>query len=268
MTTVAPAAIAKAHPQGRDIVEVTPASGLRYVNFSAHRLAAGESLAAREADRESCIVVLTGTVDVRAGDENWRGIGERQSVFEEKSPYAVYVPPGIEYQVAARTPSEIAIGRAPAAGKLGPRLIQPATMKRLARGRDANTRYVCDILPETEPAESLLVVEVLTPSGHSSSYPPHKHDTDALPGESFLEETYYHRIDPAQGFVFQRVYTDDRSEDRSFAVEDGDVVIVPRGYHPVCVPYGYRSYYLNVMAGPKRVWSFRNDPRHEWMLAR
>ena len=63
-------------------------------------------------------------------------------------------------------------------------------------------------------------------------------------------------------------YTDDRSEDRSFAVEDSDVVIVPRGYHPVCVPYGYRSYYLNVMAGPKRVWSFRNDPRHEWMLAR
>ena len=112
------------------------------------------------------------------------------------------------------------------------------------------------------------LVEVLTPSGHSSSYPPHKHDTDALPGESFLEETYYHRIDPAQGFVFQRVYTDDRSEDQSFAVEDQDVVIVPRGYHPVCVPYGYRSYYLNVMAGPKRVWSFRNDPRHEWMLAR
>jgi 5-deoxy-glucuronate isomerase len=112
------------------------------------------------------------------------------------------------------------------------------------------------------------VVEVLTPSGHSSSYPPHKHDTDALPGESFLEETYYHRVDPPQGFVFQRVYTDDRSEDASFAVEDHDVVVVPRGYHPVCVPYGYRSYYLNVMAGPRRVWSFRNDPRHEWMLQR
>jgi 5-deoxy-glucuronate isomerase len=269
MTTAAPAALAKARAQGRDIVDVTPASGLRYVNFSAHRLAPGETLAvASDAGREACVVVLTGTVDVRAGDEHWRGIGERMSVFEEKSPYAVYVPPGTGYAVSARTASEIAIGRAPARGTLPPRLLEPAAMRRLTRGRDANTRYVCDILPETEPAESLLVVEVLTPSGHSSSYPPHKHDTDALPGESALEETYYHRIDPAQGFVFQRVYTDDRSEDRSFAVEDRDVVIVPRGYHPVCVPYGYRSYYLNVMAGPKRAWSFHNDPRHEWMLAR
>jgi hypothetical protein len=114
---------------------------------------------------------------------------------------------------------------APAKGTLPPRLIEPATMKRTVRGKDTNTRYVCDILPQDAPAESLLVVEVATPSGHSSSYPPHKHDTDALPGESSLEETYYHRIDPAQGFVFQRVYTDDRSEDASFAVEDRDVVV-------------------------------------------
>ena len=267
MTTVAPAALAKAHAQGRDIVDVTPASGLAYVSFAARRLAAGEAITLREAHRESCIVVLTGTVDVRAGGENWLGVGERTSVFVDKSPYAVYVPPGIDCMISARTASEIAVGSAPATGKLAPRLIEPATMKRSSRGRDANTRFVCDILPESAAAESLLVVEVLTPSGHSSSYPPHKHDTDALPGESFLEETYYHRIDPAQGFVFQRVYTDDRSEDQSFAVEDHDVVIVPRGYHPVCVPYGYRSYYLNVMAGPRRVWSFRNDPRHEWMLA-
>lgn len=268
MSDIAAAALAKANVDGRDIVAVTPASGLRYVGFSAHRLRTGEDLRVHDRDHECCIVILTGTVDASAGDMRWRGIGERTSVFEESSPYAVYLPPGIDAHVVACTDAEIGIGRAPATGKLAPRLIEPATMRRLTRGRDANTRYVCDILPQTEPAESLLVVEVLTPSGHSSSYPPHKHDTDALPGESFLEETYYHRVEPSQGFVFQRVYTDDRSEDQSFAVEDHDVVIVPRGYHPVCVPYGYRSYYLNVMAGPKRVWSFRNDPRHEWMLAR
>ena len=200
----------------------------------------------------------------------WRGAASAgvQACSTTQSPFAVYVPPGVEYRVMARDAAEIAIGSAPARGTLPARLIEPATMKRSTRGRDANTRYVCDILPETEPAESLLVVEVLTPSGHSSSYPPHKHDTDALPGESCLEETYYHRVDPPQGFVFQRVYTDDRSEDASFAAEDRDVVVVPRGYHPVCVPYGYRSYYLNVMAGPKRVWSFHNDPRHAWMLQR
>ena len=118
------------------------------------------------------------------------------------------------------------------------------------------------------PAERLIVVEVYTPGGNWSSYPPHKHDTDDLPAESSLEETYYHRLHPAQGFAFQRVYTDDRSLDQSMAVEDHDVVMVPRGYHPVVVPYGYDSYYLNLMAGPTREWHFRNDPAHEWMLQR
>ncbi len=139
-------------------------------------------------------------------------------------------------------------------------------MKRFSRGTGANTRFVCDILPESEPADHLLVVEVVTPGGHSSSYPPHKHDTDNIPVESSLEETYYHRLNPPQGFAFQRVYTDDRSLDESLAVEDHDVVMVPRGYHPVVVPYGYDSYYLNVMAGATREWHFKNDPVHEWML--
>ena len=139
-------------------------------------------------------------------------------------------------------------------------------MRRSVRGEGSNQRFVTDILPADAPADSLLVVEVITPAGHSSSYPPHKHDTDRLPEESFLEETYYHRLEPSQGFAFQRVYTDDRSLDESHAVEDHDVMMVPRGYHPVVVPHGYRSYYLNVMAGPKREWVFKNDPVHEWML--
>src|SRR3954469_21339542 len=100
------------------------------------------------------------------------------------------------------------------------------------------------------PAESLLVTEVLTPDGHWSSYPPHKHDRDAPPEETFLEETYYHRIRPDHGFGLPRVYTDDRSLDETVAFGDGDVVLVPRGYHTVSAPPGYELYYLNVMAGP------------------
>jgi 5-deoxy-glucuronate isomerase len=109
-------------------------------------------------------------------------------------------------------------------------------------------------------------VEVITPGGHSSSYPPHKHDRDAAPEETLLEETYYHRLNPPQGFAFQRVYTDDRSLDESCAVEDHDVVMVPRGYHPCVAPHGYDLYYLNVMAGPGRAWHFKNDPAHEWII--
>jgi 5-deoxy-glucuronate isomerase len=125
---------------------------------------------------------------------------------------------------------------------------------------------VTDILPESDAANALLVVEVITPNGHTSSYPPHKHDRDDLPRESRLEETYYHRLYPPQGFAFQRVYTDDRSLDEAIAVEDGEVVLVPKGYHPVATVHGYDSYYLNVMAGPHRIWKFHNAPEHEWLL--
>ena len=144
-------------------------------------------------------------------------------------------------------------------------MIPPGEVEALVRGMDSNARHIRHILPENAAAESLLVVEVITPGGHWSSYPPHKHDRDAFPEETLLEETYYHRLSPKQGFAFQRVYTDDRSLDETMAVEDGDVVMVPRGYHPVGAPHGYDLYYLNVMAGPKRAWRFHNDPAHEWM---
>jgi 5-deoxy-glucuronate isomerase len=261
--------LVKGSRNGKEIVTVTPQSaGWKFVGFAAYRLGQGEELAIAADALERCIVVLSGTVSLRAGDRTWREVGERGSVFEERSPYALYVPAHTSVTVVARAPAEIGVASAPGTGSRPARLIEPGTMKRFARGEGLNRRFVCDILPESEPADHLLVVEVLTPSGHSSSYPPHKHDTDNLPQESSLEETYYHRLNPAQGFAFQRVYTDDRSLDESLAVEDHDVVMVPRGYHPVVVPYGYDSYYLNVMAGPKREWHFRNDPVHEWMLKR
>lgn len=262
--------LVKAAAESSEIVKVTPQSaGWRYVGFAAYRLRPNESLAlATKPTDEVCIVVLSGTVTVSAGGQTWRDIGGRASVFEDRAPYAVYLPRGDGVSVVAHTDAEIGVASAPGGGKLPARLIEPASMKRFARGEGANQRFVCDILPQTEPAEHLLVVEVITPGGHSSSYPPHKHDTDNLPVESSLEETYYHRLDPAQGFAFQRVYTDDRTIDESLAVENYDVVMVPRGYHPVVVPYGYKSYYLNVMAGPKREWYFKNDPAHEWMIKR
>ena len=257
---------------GRDIVSVTPASaGWTYVGFAAHRLGHGVALEFATGTRETCIVVLKGVVSVSTdgplGTTTWREIGGRGSVFEDRSPYSVYVPGGQTVKIVGHNDAEVALCSAPATGTLPPRLIEPDAMKRSVRGKGSNTRYVCDILPHTEPADHLLVVEVRTPAGHSSSYPPHKHDQDNLPVESILEETYYHRINPEQGFAFQRVYTDDRSIDQSMAVENHDVVMVPRGYHPVVMPHMYDGYYLNVMAGPTRDWVFKNDPAHEWMLA-
>ncbi|MGK5061162.1 5-deoxy-glucuronate isomerase [Janthinobacterium sp. LB3P112] len=258
--------LVKARP-GSTIVEVTPESaGWTHVGFAAHRLAAGEHISLETGSRELCLVVLTGTVTVQAGDDVWRDIGNRQSVFDDISPFAVYVPLETVVSITAVSSAEVALCSAPATTHRPARLIEPSSMTRSVRGKGANTRYVCDILPQTEEADGLLVVEVVTPSGHSSSYPPHKHDSDNVPQESSLEETYYHRLHPEQGFAYQRVYTDDRSIDEAMAVENHDVVMVPRGYHPVTVPYGYDGYYLNVMAGPRRVWHFKNDPAHEWLM--
>lgn len=245
--------------------------GLKYVGFAAHRLAVGETLTLDSAEDELCIVILCGKVSVATqgagGDAQWHALGERDSVFDDKSPYAVYLPAHSMATLIGESAAEVAVARAPGGPLALPaRLIKPEQMKRSVRGSGTNTRYVCDILPQTEPANSLLVVEVITPPGNSSSYPPHKHDADAIPQESQLEETYYHRLQPSQGFAFQRVYTDERDLDEALCVEDHDVVKVPRGYHPVVVPHGYTSYYLNVMAGPVRVWHFHNDPQHEWML--
>lgn len=258
--------LVKAKP-GKEIASVTPASaGWGYVGFLAYRLAPGESVAFEDADREACLVVLSGQAHVHAGELDCGVLGNRASVFVDMAPDAAYVPNDCRVSATAVTACEIAIAHAPGFGNHAPRAVPGTSMRRSVRGEGTNRRFVTDILPADEPADSLLVVEVITPSSHSSSYPPHKHDTDDVPNESSLEETYYHRLNPAQGYVLQRVYTDDRSLDEAVAAEDHDVVMVPRGYHPVTVPHGYTSYYFNVMAGEKRNWIFRNDPAHEWML--
>jgi len=247
--------------------KVTPQSaGWSYVGFELQRLRSGDAVSASTGDDEVCLVLVTGKARVSAGGKEFGSIGERMSPFDGK-PWSVYVPQGSNWTVTAETDVELAICSAPGlGGGLPARLIGPDSLGQEVRGKGTNTRYVTNILPEGDPADALLVVEVITPGGHTSSYPPHKHDRDALPQESYLEETYYHRLNPPQGFAFQRVYTDDRSLDEAIAIEDGDVVLVPKGYHPCAAAHGYDLYYLNVMAGPKRTWKFYNAPEHEWLL--
>jgi 5-deoxy-glucuronate isomerase len=250
------------------ILHVTPESaGWTYVGFDVWKLGKGQSAKGDDKGRETCLVFISGKGRVSAGAEDLGLIGERMSPFDGK-PWSVYVPAGMGWSVIAETPLELGVCSAPATGKLPVRVIAPDSLGQETRGKGTNTRYVTNILPETEPAESLLVVEVITPGGHTSSYPPHKHDQDDLPRESLLEETYYHRFNPPQGFGFQRVYTDDRSLDEAMAIEDGDVTLVPKGYHPCAATHGYDLYYLNVMAGPKRTWKFHNAKEHEWLIAK
>lgn len=249
------------------VLSVTPESaGWNYVGFQVYNLSVGQVLKQSTEDLEVCIVFLTGRGHVTTDKAEWRDVGKRMSVFEKTPPFSVYVPSGDSYTVEASTALEIAICKAPGKGTLEARLITPEQVGVETRGYGNLERQIHNILPENEPADSLLVVEVFTPDGHWSSYPPHKHDRNQLPDESFLEETYYYRVQPEQGFAVQRVYTDDESLNETLIVKNGEAVLIPKGYHPVSAPPGYEVYYLNVMAGPVRTWRFHNDPAHAWLM--
>ena len=244
---------------------VTPESaGWRYVGFEVIELGAGRSLSRNTGETEVCIVVTQGNCTLSSAAGEWSDLGGRRSPFEGR-PDAAYLPPGTEVELSGD--GEVALCSAPAPdGGAEARVLPGDEIEVETRGFGAQERTVVPILMGDREAESLLVCEVLTPPGHWPSYPPHKHDRDALPDESYLEETYYHRIDPPHGFALQRVYTRDGNLDETLAVRDRDVVLVPRGYHTVSAPPGYAVYYLNVMAGPERTWAIANDPDHEWML--
>lgn len=255
---------------------VTQGSGERweYVSFSAWRLPAGGRFPFTFHEQETCVVVIGGggtvaTTTVDAGGAPSRharwDIGARADPFGGP-PAAAFIPAGTSVEIATETGIEFALGSAPARPGAEPRLL-PAERARLEiRGSGATERRIHHILMEDEPAASLLVTEVVTPGGHWSSYPPHKHDTDDPPRESRLEEIYYFRFADPRGFGVVRVYTPDASLDETIAVRDGDLVLVPRGYHTFSAAAGYDAYYLNVMAGPRREWKVAFDPDHRWLL--
>jgi 5-deoxy-glucuronate isomerase len=239
---------------------------MRYVGFEAVTLGPDAILERDTGERELCLVVVGGRCHVRSEHGEWLDLGGRPDPFAGR-PDAAYLPPRTRVSVeGAEGGAEVGLCTAPARDGAPARVLRAAAVEPEIRGHGAMERIIHPILMADEAADSLLVCEVRTPPGHWSSYPPHKHDRDAMPEESFLEETYYHRIDPPRGFALQRVYSGDGELDESLTVRDGDVVLVPRGYHTVSAPPGYTDYYLNVMAGPVRAWAIVNDPDHEWTL--
>lgn len=250
------------------IVSITPESaGWGHVGFEVVRLGPGQAATRETGERECCVVVVSATCSVSSRHGDWQAIGGRPDPWAGP-PDGAYLPPRTEFTVTAGdAEAEIAVCFAPAPSGGAPARVLPGSeIEPERRGHGSHERTVHPILMGDREADSLLVCEVLTPPGHWSSYPPHKHDRDAMPGESLLEETYYHRIRPGRGFALQRVYTGDGELDETVAVRDGDTVLVPRGYHTVSAPPGYDLYYLNVMAGPIRAWAIANDPDHEWTL--
>lgn len=255
--------------QGR-VHRITPKSaGWRYVGFSLYRLKPGDTVSEATRDREVILVMVEGKAALSGAGKDWGVLGERMDVFEKTPPHCLYLPNETKWTATAKTACTIAVCSAPGKGGHEARRIGPDGITLTERGKGTNTRYINNIAMENEDyCDSLLVTEVFTPAGHWSSYPSHRHDQDDFPRITYLEETYYHRLDPADGFGIQRVYTEDGTLDQTMAVSSHDVVLVPKGHHPCAAPYGFEMYYLNVMAGPLRKWRFKPDPRVEWIMKR
>ncbi len=240
-----------------------------YVGFGLYKLKAGEKAAENTGDREVILVIVEGKARIRAVEQDFGEMGERMDVFEKTPPACLYVPGGENWEAIATTDCTLAICTAPARGNYQARILGPEGIETTTRGKGANTRYIHNIaMEDRDVAGSLLVTEVFTPDGNWSSYVPHRHDEDDFPNMTYLEETYYHRINPITGYGLHRVFTDDLSLDETIAVYNEDVVLVPKGHHPCGVPYGHEMYYLNVMAGPLRKWRFQNHPDFEWLYER
>jgi 5-deoxy-glucuronate isomerase len=109
------------------------------------------------------------------------------------------------------------------------------------------------------------VVEVYTPGGNWSSYPPHKHDVHNPPAEVDLDEIYYYRMNQPNAFAFQHLYSGQGGVERTVKTQDGDTVLIHSGYHPVVAGPGYDVYYLNFLAGSARVMAVTEDPQHVWL---
>jgi 5-deoxy-glucuronate isomerase len=259
-------------PNGQSglVQDISAASaGWSYVGFQLYRLAPGETVGGTLGSDECIFVVVEGRGGFTGAGQDWGLIGDRMDVFDRSAPHCIYLPEGSDWQMVAETSLTLALCLAPGKGTHPPARLGPEGIDLTPRGRGTNTRYINNIAMEgRDVAGSLLVTEVFTPAGHWSSYPPHRHDEDDFPNMTYLEETYYHRLNPAQGFGIQRVFTEDGTLDETMAVSNHDVVLVPRGHHPCGAPYGYEMYYLNVMAGPRRNWRFKNHPDHDWIAQR
>lgn len=242
---------------------VTPArAGWRYLSFDVARIGR-EPVAVSDPRREVALVTLAGGVQLRV-DGRTLELPGRADVWAGL-PWAAYLPAGSWVEASAMgEEATIALASAPLSGRAGvaaePVVIGPEDVRVEVRGAGNATRQINHIITPDFPADRLEVVEVYTPGGNWSSWPPHKHDTDDMPHEAVLEEVYAYRFRRPEAWGVQRVYRADGSRDALYAVRDGEVVLVPDGYHPFTAIHGEDAYYLNALAGDVRTMACSFDP--------
>jgi 5-deoxy-glucuronate isomerase len=251
---------------GPDPAAITPEeAGWGYSALRVMALPAGGSRIVTCEGFEAAVLPLSGSCTVEVGSRSFE-IEGRRDVFSRVTDFA-YLPVGSEARIATAKGGEFALPSARATRRLEPRYVSARDVVVEVRGGGVATRQINNFMSaDAFEADKLIAVEVLTPDGNWSSFPPHKHD-EHTEQEVPLEEIYYFRIRGDAGFGFHRTYTLDGEIDATVIVRDGDVFLIPRGYHGPCVAMpGHTMYYLNVMAGPaERAWRVCLDPAHEWL---
>ncbi len=270
-----------ANPADADLVlRITPTSaGWQYISFQVRRLTRGRHWNFGTSEHELALVDLSGVFTVQSNRGDWHTIGGRPDVFSGAA-HVLYLPRHTDFVLTGESDGELAVAWVPTDLDHDPFLIKPQDVPISIRGGDNVSRQINDLLPPGSPVHRLVLVEVYTPSGNWSSYPPHKHDVhnenhDGHLIEADLEEVYFYKFDKPEGYAYQRVYTDEGSPlhragypiDALVRPENNCAVLVPEGYHPVSVAPGYTAYYLNVLAGSAQSLANQDDPRYSWVKA-
>ncbi|MBT9585861.1 5-deoxy-glucuronate isomerase [bacterium] len=252
--------------------QVTAAqAGWDFLNMAALRLARGQGYHAEVGEHENVTVILGGRCRITVGSLSYE-LGRRPDVFSGM-PYAIYLPRRSRFAIEALSDSlEIASCWVPTHRDYPLQVVGPPDCAVEIRGGGNASRQINSILPPGFDCHRLVCVEVYTPSGNWSSYPPHKHDEHRQDEhgtvlEADMEEIYFYKLSDPRGFAYQRVYTGDGRLDELCLARNHDIVVVPEGYHPVVSGHGYTTYYLNFLAGSAQSLANSDDPTHAWVKA-
>ena len=255
----------------QEYVQITPHSAhWDYLNFAARQMNRGKMWHFETHENELALVILGGTCEITSNVGKWTEVGKRLNVFSGM-PYTLYLPPQTRFTVEARSEHlDIAYGWCAAKETHPARLVKPSEVEVEIRSGGNVTRQINKMIPPGFPSSRLVVVEVYTPSGNWSSYPPHKHDEHIVDNagnllEADLEEVYFYKLDRPEGFAYQRIYTPNRKIDELLMARDSHLVLSPQGYHPVVAAPGYNCYYLNMLAGSAQSLAATDDPDYAWV---
>lgn len=250
---------------------ITPQSAnWSYLHFEAREMSLDEVWEYDTQENEMVIVLLGGNFKVESNKGNWETINGRKDVFSGIA-HTLYLPRNTQFTLTSVSNSlDIAYGWCLSDEDFPAKFVTPKNTPVVIFGGDNATRQFNDLVPPGFGCSRIVSREVYTPSGNWSSFPAHKHDERILDNagnvlEPYQEETYFYKFQKPEAYAIQQVYTKDESLDEIIKVRHNDVVLIPKGYHPVVAEHGYHCYYLNFLAGSDQCLENTTDPDHEWI---